>query len=279
MQFTHWIFGVLFVLPSLQSAPKVARQQRPAPPRAERSEAREPGRLGVTLQDRGDDHGVLVASIEPQSPAEAAGIQAGDRILEVAGQAVQRSSDLVERIRAGGAGKELKLLIERDVEVTVESLPSENGEKRPRLGISTQARASAGESLRVESVESGTPAERAGIRAGDRLLALDGQPTPDHDSLASLVRKTSPGDKVTLRTARPLTVKLAAAKDGATAREPVPAPQSIEPGPNVAERRAPPRESDVADAVRDLRRELDGLRKELADLRRDIESLRREQKR
>src|SRR4051812_40144552 len=110
MQFTQWILGVVFFLPALQSAPRApdraperaADRTKVAQVRPERSESRahEPGRLGVTLQERTGDHGVLVTTVEAQSPAEGAGIKAGDRLVEIDGQAVQRASEFVGRIRA-----------------------------------------------------------------------------------------------------------------------------------------------------------------------------------
>ncbi|MFP4623877.1 MAG: PDZ domain-containing protein, partial [Gemmatimonadota bacterium] len=54
--------------------------------------------------------------------------------------------------------------------------------------------------LVVESVVHGSPAERAGLRAGDVIVAVDGEPAPDR--LQLLAARLSPGDSVRLRVER-----------------------------------------------------------------------------
>jgi len=60
------------------------------------------------------------------------------------------------------------------------------------------------ESITVIAVIEGSPAERAGIRAGDRIIAIDGQPARG-EPLDKLVRKIrgSPGTKVQIAVRRP----------------------------------------------------------------------------
>jgi Do/DeqQ family serine protease len=50
----------------------------------------------------------------------------------------------------------------------------------------------------VNSVVSGGPAERAGVRPGDVITALNGQPIADPNALRNAVARTSPGSDVTL---------------------------------------------------------------------------------
>lgn len=54
----------------------------------------------------------------------------------------------------------------------------------------------------VGSVESGTPADRAGIRRGDIILEFNGHPIEDADDLRNLVAMTPPGTKVTIKVFR-----------------------------------------------------------------------------
>ena len=54
----------------------------------------------------------------------------------------------------------------------------------------------------VRQVEPGSPAERAGIREGDVILAFNGTPVNDSNSLRNRVASTQPGTEVTLTTFR-----------------------------------------------------------------------------
>jgi Do/DeqQ family serine protease len=54
----------------------------------------------------------------------------------------------------------------------------------------------------VSSVQSGSPAERAGIRRGDVIVAFNGSPVTDSNSLRNQVARTQPGTDVTLTISR-----------------------------------------------------------------------------
>jgi serine protease Do len=77
------------------------------------------GRLGVSVQNLGEqlaeyfgvEEGALVVSVVEDSPAEVAGIQAGDVILEVAGEAVDGPGDLIEILSEQEAGPTTILLM------------------------------------------------------------------------------------------------------------------------------------------------------------------------
>jgi S1-C subfamily serine protease len=81
------------------------------------------GRLGVQverltpqLQDYfgAPDGGVLVAEVTAGSPAEKAGLKAGDVITAVNGTSVRDAGDLVEELREAGAGAQVEVRIVRD---------------------------------------------------------------------------------------------------------------------------------------------------------------------
>jgi putative serine protease PepD len=67
----------------------------------------------------------------------------------------------------------------------------------------------------LSDVVSGTPADRAGLRSGDAIIAIDGNPVDGSLSLVAQVREHSVGDRVTLKIlrssqARDITVTLTA---------------------------------------------------------------------
>jgi len=59
-----------------------------------------------------------------------------------------------------------------------------------------------GEGVRVGSVQPGSGAENAGLKPGDRLLALGGARTADLRALADALRDLQPGQTVDVEFAR-----------------------------------------------------------------------------
>jgi serine protease Do len=82
----------------------------------------ERGRLGVSIQPLegqlaeyfGTSNGVLVNSVEKDSPAAKAGLKAGDVVTAVDGKAVAEPSELIDAVRAAGDGATLSIDIVRD---------------------------------------------------------------------------------------------------------------------------------------------------------------------
>ena len=72
------------------------------------------GRMGIGIQSLGDQlgayfgldgrEGVLVTSVREDSPAEAAGMRAGDVIISVGGEAIDGTGDLARMVREADAG-------------------------------------------------------------------------------------------------------------------------------------------------------------------------------
>jgi membrane-associated protease RseP (regulator of RpoE activity) len=71
----------------------------------------EPPRLGITLED--DNRGLRIAQVKPGSLAEKSGLQAGDRILEMAGRPGTNSNEAVALIRRQPPGTWLPLRVAR----------------------------------------------------------------------------------------------------------------------------------------------------------------------
>ena len=54
----------------------------------------------------------------------------------------------------------------------------------------------------VASVLSNSPAENAGIKVGDQVIAIDGKATPDHFATLAAIQSKGPGDQVTVKLSR-----------------------------------------------------------------------------
>ncbi len=81
-----------------------------------------PRRLGVELMPLSDGlaqyfgvtGGVLVSSVEGDSPAGRAGLKAGDVITAIDGQAIERPVDVTDRLRRADQGASLEVRVTRD---------------------------------------------------------------------------------------------------------------------------------------------------------------------
>jgi len=168
----------------------------------------ERGWLGVQIQGIDEDlaaslglespEGVLVADVMPDTPAEAAGLQAGDVILALDGEPMTRVGDLTRAVAALEPGTRSELTIFRDgaeqtVEVEIGRMPAEEPEvaeaesedgDRPRLGmrlaeLDREVRQQFGipsgtSGAVIVGVEPGSPAAEKGLRPGDVILQIDG---------------------------------------------------------------------------------------------------------
>jgi len=74
--------------------------------------------------------------------------------------------------------------------------------KHPYLGVQTAADPVNPNGAQVQTVVPGGPAEKAGLRPGDLIKSLDGQPVRDPSDLSSAIDVKKPGDKVTLQIER-----------------------------------------------------------------------------
>ena len=182
----------------------------------------ERGRLGVAIQgmDRElaqtfgleEPAGALVASVEPGSPADKAGVKAGDVVLGVNGAKVADSADLPRIIGDMRPGSAARLQIwrdrkSRDINVTLGSLQAQEtastsrpSSPRPerqntgKLGLSGRSltpqeakQLGVAGGLLVE--EASGPAARAGIQGGDVILAVNNQPVTSVEQFRSLLEQ------------------------------------------------------------------------------------------
>jgi len=172
-------------------------------------------RLGVSVQDLNQSlaesfglkkpDGALIANVAPNSAAAAAGLKSGDVITEVNGEPVVRGGELSSLIGLLAPGEKVKLKVWRDhapreVEAKLASAEADktevadaNGEVQPgQLGLGLRAltrdeRKQVGveQGMLIENV--GGPAARAGIEAGDVLLAINGKPVQSIEQVKSVL--------------------------------------------------------------------------------------------
>ncbi|XKE46818.1 DegQ family serine endoprotease [Halomonas organivorans] len=211
--------GLSFAIP-INVAMDVADQLR-----ANGSVAR--GWLGVMIQPvsrelaesfgMDNPEGALIADLDPEGPAAEGGLQAGDIILEVNGQDVERSSTLPRLIGRVSPGGEVVLEVLRDGAsrtITLEvgewpdaALAAEGGDAAPaRLGVVVQAldegdrrKLGLDHGVRVAEVEPGGIAAQAGVRPGDVLVSIGQQAVESPSQLTELVAGFPEGSVVPVR--------------------------------------------------------------------------------
>lgn len=174
-------------------------------------------RLGVTAQEVNQDladsfkldspSGALVASVEPGSAAEKAGLQPGDVIRKVDGREIVSSGDLSSTISLSSPGQRVKLEVWRagarkELSATLGSADKdgiaaadeEGGQPgQGRLGLalrplSPQEQQAVGAPGLVVQQAAGAAA-RAGIEPGDVILSLNGVPASSVEQVRAEVAR------------------------------------------------------------------------------------------
>lgn len=139
--------------------------------------------------------GAYVMSTTPGQPADKAGIQVGDIILEANGTPVKDSTDLVDTIARSRVGSTVMLKVMRDVggnkaeqlsiPVEIATRPEERNLTIAQNGMNAPSTPKTGkgnlglmfkeseEGLVITEVQQNSPAAKAGLRSGDLVTALN----------------------------------------------------------------------------------------------------------
>ncbi len=185
--------------------------------------------IGVQIQDvdqtmskalgMKEAEGVLVQSVESNSPAENADIKSGDVILKFEGQKIERANQLqalvasqhpsdkvdVEILRDGKTEDKTVTLKERTNEELAYNEPSTSTTLQS-LGLSVQDadkatldKFNAKHGVIVSNVASGSEAEQRGLQQGDLITSVDNKPIESTNDLEKSVNAHKPGDALLFR--------------------------------------------------------------------------------
>jgi regulator of sigma E protease len=136
----------------------------------------------------------VIGHVEPGSMAYKAGLRPGDEITVVNGTAVKNWYDLsVETLLKAGDTAELQLAGGTRVSVPVVDA---DGGLRILDGISPAIPSLFG------AVTPGGPADRAGLKPGDRAIAFNGEPVLDWETFTEQIQAAEPGLPAMLRVER-----------------------------------------------------------------------------
>jgi regulator of sigma E protease len=149
------------------------------------------------------DEPTIVGWVNPDTPAQKAGIKAGDKIVRI--ENIQNPNwDEVEAKVMLSPNQPLDFGIERDGQVMSKVLVPEaiGSYQYGDVGWAPKEPNAA-----LTFVEAGMPADKAGIKVGDRILSADGQDVPELGTLIQMLNRTKgqPLTLVVLRNGQKLT--------------------------------------------------------------------------
>ena len=151
------------------------------------------------------DQPAVIGWILDNSPAEKAGLQPGDRIVQVEGVKDPLWEQVMLRELMAG-GQSLDLMVQRDNRTfPVSVTPNAVGEDRHGVaGWEPSVPPT------VADVENGKPAQKAGIKAGDQIIAFNNTPVRSMTVLQHLVQKNkdNPAEVTVLRNGAELKFQL-----------------------------------------------------------------------
>ncbi|OPX35730.1 hypothetical protein B1H10_00585 [candidate division KSB1 bacterium 4484_188] len=185
------------------------------------------GWLGVYIQDINENiakglglekpQGVLISSVQEDSPAEKAGLKTEDVVLAIDGRKVRNSSELRARVAAAGPGKKVTLKIlrdgkEKEIKVTLGEYPEEQAtaavesKAAEKIGIKVsnitpnlvqkfdlKVRKNG---VVITNIKQGSVAVQSGLRPGDVILKINRKQVKNVSDYNKVLEKVKPGDTI-----------------------------------------------------------------------------------
>ena len=170
------------------------------------------------------DKGALIASVEKDTPAEKAGLKAGDVIVEYDGKLITEGSELPRYVATTPVDKKVKIVIYRDgskqdISLVVGKLKDKDGEpgldggkENDRIGLSIEEirkdladrfGLSDSKGLVITEVKPGSSAEEAGVMVGSIVIETNGRRPETVKAYNALVTALKKGDVMRLLLRRP----------------------------------------------------------------------------
>ncbi len=164
-----------------------------------------PGIIGVSLKGRNMySDPAEIAVVRPNSPAYKAGLKAGDKIVEIDGQAITRQVQLRHQIQQKYAGDTVHMVVLRGedrIELDLELIDRLEPYQHPFLGV-LPMRTPSEEGVVVRYVYPGSAAAKAGILAGDRITQFGGQPVAGAQDILDSINGLSVASQAALAVVR-----------------------------------------------------------------------------
>ncbi len=207
------------------------------------------GLLGVTLQQKPgqDEHSLpaTVSTVSPASAAEKRGLKPGDTIKEIDGKPIDSQAQLRQVLGPKYDGETIVLKIQRgkeEIKLDVKLEGAVASYPQPFLGI-LPMRDDPEPGVEVRFVYPDSPADKAGLRAGDRIMKIGSEvppaplrlrPIAGRDALMDMIDSTVPGLELSFEVKRgenkkteTLKIKLATVPDMVPSKTQLPEKASV----------------------------------------------------
>jgi serine protease Do len=136
-------------------------------------------------------YGALITTVDEGSPAQQAGVQRGDIVMQVGSTQVEDADDLRSRLRGVTARSQVAMKLYRaGQEVSIELSPVEFPQKLvdstvwDRLGLRLKPAAGG---MSIIAVRPGAAANRIGLEPGDLVLRVNQQPVPNAEAFKEAI--------------------------------------------------------------------------------------------
>ena len=163
------------------------------------------GLMGINFRGRQVGAKPIIDRVRTDSPADKAGIKAGDLIVEAGGAKVRRQAQVKQALGSKYAGDRITIVVKRDQEtlrkeltLVAKLLAFESGGFLGILPVREAADEKTPAGVGIRFVYPESPAAKAKLATRDRIVQWNGTPVSDASSLTDLVSRVRPGEKATI---------------------------------------------------------------------------------
>jgi len=148
----------------------------------------------ILMSSQGNYISTTIDNVVPNYAAQQVGLKTNDKLLEVNGKKVRLKSDIDEKIQSSN-GEPITLTIKRENEIkNIEIIPTVEESRAIGIYLGTEED---GLSAKIKGIYENSPAEKAGIMPGDKILSINGQnPEGDPYKIVNLISQSKTSEIV-----------------------------------------------------------------------------------